>query len=77
MPPSDVPATIPIGYLIVAIGVLASVIAALFWQLLSSKRESLDLAREVIPVAVNLQKTVEGLLKLVERLERKLEERVS
>jgi hypothetical protein len=67
--------TVPIGYLLVAIGGLTSACGVLFWQLIAAKREALDLAKEVIPVATLLQKTVEGLMKIVERLERELEAR--
>jgi hypothetical protein len=66
---------VPIGYLLVAIGGLTSACGVLFWQLIAAKREALDLAKEVIPVATLLQKTVEGLMKIVERLERELEAR--
>jgi hypothetical protein len=69
------PAATPAGYLLVAIAALASACVVLFWQLISAKREALDLAKEVIPVATLLQKTVEGLMKLVERLEHDLKPR--
>lgn len=64
-----------VSYLLIAIGGLGSACVVMFWQVLQAKKDTLDLAKEVIPVATTLQRTVEGLIRLIERLERELEKK--
>ena len=71
MPPGEVPTAVPIGYLLMAIGSLASACIVLFYLLLESKKETLSLAREVIPLATTLQTTVQVLQKLLEKAEQR------
>jgi hypothetical protein len=60
---------VPIGYLLVAISGLVAALVGMFWLLIAAKAETLSLAKEVIPVTTQLVTTVQGLQKLVERLE--------
>lgn len=62
--PTAVAQTIPVGYLLVAIGGLCSAISVLLYLLLQAHKDSLALAKEVIPVIVTL-------MKFLERAERK------
>lgn len=58
MPPEPAQ-VVPVGYLLIAIGALTSTVGVLFYALLAAKKESLELAREVLPVIAVLTKMIE------------------
>lgn len=64
--------------LVAAVGALAGVIVVLFWQLLSSKAETLAAKaevtaayKEILPVTTTLLQTVTAMQKIVDRDERR------
>lgn len=60
-----------VEYLAIAVTTEAAVIGVLFWQLIAAKKESLDLAKETLPISTQLMTASQSLLRFIERQEEK------
>lgn len=61
--------TLSTAQIVSGLGILTTVIAALFWQLMKAKSEVTTAYKDVLPIATSLNETSKTLGRLVERLQ--------